>query len=77
MSCIYGRYKNLILVDYFNKEIKFAIVLFVHRSPRVLHHVCLQLQSYTFWRLQQVNQLIGSWAPPPLKQAYSTECVLY
>ena len=66
MSCIYGRYKNLILFDYFNKEIKFAIVWLVHRrSPRVLHHVCLQPQSYTFWRLQQVNQFNWELPPPP------------
>ena len=51
MSCTYGRYKNLILfLIYFNKDIKFAIVELVHRSTRVLHHVCLQQQSYTFWR---------------------------
>ena len=50
---------------YFNKEIKFAIVWLVHRSPRVLHHVCLQPQSYTFSRLQQVNQFNRELAPPP------------
>ena len=49
----------------------------VHRSPRVLHDVCLQPQSYTFWRLQQVTQFNWELAPPPPKQAYSTECLLY
>ena len=33
-------------LNYFNKEIEFAIALLVRRSPRVLHHVCLQPQSY-------------------------------
>ena len=40
----------------------------MHRSPRVLHHVCLQPQSYTSWRLQQVNQFNWELAPPPTPQ---------
>ena len=36
----------------------------MHRSPRVLHHVCLQPQSYTSWRLQQVNQYNWELGPP-------------
>ena len=28
-------------------------------------HVCLQPQSYTFWRLQQVNQFNWEMPPPP------------
>ena len=37
----------------------------MHRSPRVLHQVCLQPQSYTSWRLQQVNQFNWELPPPP------------
>ena len=36
-----------------------------NRSPRVLHHVCLQPQIYTFWRLQHVNQFNWELPPPP------------
>ena len=47
MSCIYGRYKKLILsINCFNKEIEFAMYSLCYRSPLVLHHVCLQPQSY-------------------------------
>ena len=51
----------------------------LYSIARVLHHVCLQPQSYyTFWRLQQVNQFNWELPPPPQRpqQAYSTECLL-
>ena len=57
--------KFLYCFIYFNKEIKVAIVWLVHRSPRVLHHVCLQPQSYTFGVYSKLTNSIGSCPPPP------------
>ena len=73
MSCIYGRYKKMILII---NKICYSIAC-PSITSSTASFVCLQPQSYTFWRLQQVNQFNWELGPSPLKQAYSTECLLY
>ena len=56
-------------LNYVNREIEFAISIAVHRLPRVLHHVCLQPQSYytflAFTASQPIQSGVGLPPPPP------------
>ena len=79
MSCIYARYKNLILFDLFNKEIKFAIVysLSIDHLEYCIMFACNRKVTL-FGVYSKLAYSFGSCSPPPSpKQAYSTECPLY
>ena len=67
-----------ICLNYFIKEIEFAIVysLSIHYLEYCMMFVCNRKVTTLFWRLQQVNQFNWELPPSPLsKQAYSFQCI--
>ena len=77
MSCIYGRYKDLILSKFFYKEIEFphSYSLSIDHLEYCIMFICNRKVTL-FGVYSKLTNSIGN-CPPPLKPAYSTECLLY